>query len=102
MKRTTVRIRYNNNVVRCKQKRNKTPRKKIKEQTLVEEASIIQKTIERELQQKRKRRKKVKMQGSIRDKKKKYRSWQKTMRKNGIDWTSDVESENDLEELFRD
>ena len=99
MKRTTIRTRYNNNVVRCKQKQKKTP---CKEQTLVEEASIIQKTIERELQQKRKRRKKVRIQGSIRDKKKKYRSWQKTMRKNGIDWTSDVESENDLEELFRD
>ena len=73
--------------------------KKIKEETLIKEASIVQKTIERGLQQKRKRRKKVKKQGNIKDKKKKYRSWQKTMRKNGIDWTSDVESVNDFEAI---
>ena len=97
MKRISIRIRY-----KQKHKQNKTPHKKIKEQTLVEEANIVQKTIERGLQQKRKRRKKVKKQGNIRDKKKKYRSWQKTMRKNGIDWTSDVESVNDFEELSID
>ena len=98
MKRTSVRISYNY-VGRCKQKQNKMAHKKIKEETLIKEASIVQKTIERGLQQKRKRRKKVKKQGNIKDKKKKYRSWQKTMRKNGIDWTSDVESVNDFEAI---
>ena len=102
MKRISVRISHNNNVVRSKQKQNKTTPKKIKEQTLVEEARIVQKTIERGLQQKRKRRKKIKKTGNIRDKKKKHRSWQKTMRKNGIDWTSDVESANDFEKFSID